>query len=107
MLATRLKNRMTEIERLTAQMLEVARAQDWPRLTELEERRQSALAALFAEPVEARFGAALAEGIRRVLAADRELMTHGEAGRREAASALSGLERGRRGVAAYRSIETG
>lgn len=107
MLPAELKGWMTEVERLTADMLAAAKAQDWVRLTELEERRRGALAALFAERIEAGSGIELADGIRRVLAADRELMSLGEAGRREAAGALGELERGRRGAAAYRSIESG
>lgn len=99
--------RLGEVERLTGEMLAAATAQDWHRLAELEERRRGALAGLFADSAATAARTEMAEGLRRVLAADREVIARGEAGLREAASALADLERGRRGIAAYRSAESG
>lgn len=99
--------RLADVERLSGEMRDAARAQDWDRLTELEDRRRGALAHLFAGAPPTCERARLVEAIRRVLEIDREVIARGETGRQEAATALGDLDRGRRGIAAYRSTAGG
>lgn len=87
---------------LTREMLDLARAGEWPLFAQREQLRQEISQELFATPVPREAAPVVADCVRRVLDLDQELITLAEAGREEAARALRETERGRKAADAYR-----
>ncbi len=89
---------------LSRAMLEAARAERWETVLSLQAQRTTRLDAFFAEPAGREEADVLAEGIRRILAQDREIMARGASSHAEARSGLQRLACGRRAVHAYSTV---
>ena len=87
---------------LTREMLELARAKDWPALAMREAERQQTARELFASPVPPEAATAVADCIRELLNIDQELIVLTEAGREEAAQAMNDVRTGQKARDAYR-----
>ena len=87
---------------LTREMLELARAGEWPLFAQREQQRQEISQALFATPVPREAAPVVADCIRRVLDMDQELITQAEEGREQAARAMKETQKGKQAADAYR-----
>jgi len=87
---------------LTEEMLQLARAKDWPTLAEREQRRQQLARELFAQPVPKEHAPTVVDCVRRVLDIDQELLMLVEQGRDEAARQMRDVRAGQKATDAYR-----
>lgn len=87
--------------KMTADMYQLAADDEWERLTELEAARRLQLEKVFAHPVAPEAAEAVADGVRRILAIDREIMEKGRLAREDYATRLGDLANGRRANNAY------
>ncbi len=90
---------------LTRHMLQKAQSEDWQTLVSLEETRKSLITDLFALPLVAEHGPAVAEAIREMLAIDQQIMVLSEAGRQQAANGMRHLQQSHRAMHAYEGSE--
>jgi len=96
--------RQEQLERIlsmTRSMLELARAQDWEALSELEPQRRQLIMAFFTEAPSLQEAAQVASVIEQVLAIDRETMGLGQAGLKQLGADLRNVGIGRRAHQAY------
>jgi len=87
---------------LTQEMLQLARAKDWPALAEREQQRHQLARDLFAQPVPREHAPTVADCVRKVLDIDQELITLTEKGRDEAARAMQEVRTGQKARDTYR-----
>ncbi len=95
---------LDEILAVSASMLDLAHAQDWIGIANLEITREALLKAVF-EGTDRPSPEALTAMVRQVLESDRELIALGTQARGEFAAALGQMRQARRAQAAY--SETG
>ena len=95
---------LDEILAVSASMLDLAHAQDWIGIANLEITREALLKAVF-EGTDRPSPEALTAMVRQVLESDRELIALGTQARGELAAALGQMRQARRAQAAY--SETG
>lgn len=93
--------KIAELELLSREMLEQARAGDWKRVAEWEAQRRGLIDNLFAQPLPPDMRSPLEAGIRKVLASDQALIALGREGMQELTGKLGGLTQGRRAQLAY------
>lgn len=96
--------RREQLERILVfshSMLELARAEDWDALAELEAQRRRSIMAFFTEAPSLGEAAQVARVIEQVLAMDRETMGLGQAGLKQLGADLRNVGIGRRAHQAY------
>ncbi|MCP1675609.1 hypothetical protein J2T57_002759 [Natronocella acetinitrilica] len=90
-----------ELLRLTREMVEAARARDWPGVASREAERRRINARLFAEPIPQAQRAVVAQAIEKVLAYDPELNELATDARDESANDVQDAQANRKAVRAY------
>jgi hypothetical protein len=88
---------------LSLSMLEKAVAQSWDELCVLEARRRELLEPFLLTPVAPDCAAAVAAGIKTIIAIDRDIMTLSELKKFDLAQTLQTLDQGKKAVKAYTS----
>ena len=95
------QTQLADILDLGSAMLEKAQAEDWLQVAAMEAEQQRRLTEFFAVAVTPEEASAVADGIRRMLDINAQLLGMGEQLRQQAACELSNLGLGRRASEAY------
>ena len=96
---------VVQLQVLSQEMLQLARAGDWESVTEWEERRRSLLEDLFRQPLPPSLSPAIAACIWKVLTCDSEVLALGREAMDNLSSQLKMLAQGRKASLAYTEFE--
>lgn len=86
---------------MTQRMLQHAHDAEWPLLVQMESERRAELERFFTAPVSPQDAASMADGIRALMALDREIMALSVAARDNIARQAGLIAKGRRAGEAY------
>ena len=95
------RNQWQVIMNMTESMHILAEQEEWQALVEAESERQGLIQAFFASPVSAEESAFIAEGIKKILHSDAELIVQGSRLKDEAANVLMKISGSRKAINAY------
>jgi hypothetical protein len=92
---------LQQLVELTRTMLEKAQASLWDEVIETEALRRELISAFFLVPIQPELASPVAEGIRLILAMDRDIEKLGLAEKEAMGQALRQMEQGKKAVKAY------
>lgn len=93
-----------EITDMTRVMLSHARSGEWDTVIAIESQRQDKMREFFEVSIPLDAAQGMAEGISRVMALDKEIMSLGKSGVRKLGDSLTQIKRGKKAQFAYQKL---
>jgi hypothetical protein len=92
-----------QIISISREMLEQARSALWDEVSSLEEQRRELLHAFFMKPIQNELAGTVSEGIKSILAIDKDIMALGSGEKHELEQILRQIDQGKKAIKAYDS----